>query len=151
MTEFMIKASTFPSVIVRFFNVVGPGQSSAYGMVLPRFVEAAKAGRNLIIYGDGKQVRSFCHITDAIDALILLQDAEGTYNVGNGTPTSMNELAKAVLGTLSTTSNMVYRPYERDFSKEHGDIYYRVPDITKLKALGYEPKFELNDIIEDML
>ncbi len=151
MTEFMIKASTFPSVIVRFFNVVGPGQSSAYGMVLPRFVEAAKAGRNLIIYGDGKQVRSFCHITDAIDALILLQDAEGTYNVGNGTPTSMNELAKAVLGALSTTSNMVYRPYERDFSKEHGDIYYRVPDIAKLKTLGYEPKFELNDIIEDML
>ena len=63
----------------------------------------------------------------------------------------MNELAKAVLGALSTTSNMAYRPYERDFSKEHGDIYYRVPDITKLKALGYEPKFELNDIIEDML
>lgn len=151
MTEFMIKASSFPSVIVRFFNVVGPGQSADYGMVLPRFVKAAKAGSNLIIYGDGKQVRSFCHIKDAIDALMLLQDAEGIYNVGNDTPSSMNELAKAVLGEIATTSNMKYRPYERDFSKEHGDIYYRVPDITKLKELGYEPKYDLKDIIRDML
>ena len=151
MTEFMIKASTFPSVIVRFFNVVGPGQSGEYGMVLPRFMKAAKAGSNLIIYGDGKQVRSFCHIKDAVDALILLQDVEGIYNVGNDTPSTMNELATAVLRETATTSNMKYRPYEKDFSKEHGDIYYRVPNITKLKKLGYEPKFELKDIIRDML
>jgi len=152
MMEFMIRASEFPYTIIRFFNVVGPGQTGKYGMVLPRFVDAAKAGKNLIIYGDGKQVRSFCHIKDAIDGILIASNTTGElYNVGNDTPTSMNELAKAVLGALSTTSNMAYRPYERDFSKEHGDIYYRVPDITKLKALGYEPKFELNDIIEDML
>ena len=151
MTEFMIRASTFPSVIVRFFNVVGPGQSSEYGMVLPRFVEAAKAGKNLIVYGDGKQVRSFCHIKDAVNALKLLETEEGIYNVGNDTPTSMNELALAVLGELATTSSKKFRPYEKDFSKEHGDIYYRVPDISKLKELGYEPKYNLRDIIKDML
>lgn len=152
MMEFMIRASDFPYTIIRFFNVVGPGQTGKYGMVLPRFVDAAKAGSNLIIYGDGKQVRSFCHIKDAIKGIILASNTNGElYNIGNDTPTSMTELAEAVLGEISTTSNMKYRPYERDFSKEHGDIYYRVPDISKIKKLGYEPKYELRDIIRDML
>ena len=152
MMEFMIRASNFPYTIIRFFNVVGPGQTGKYGMVMPRFVDAAKAGKNLIVYGDGEQVRSFCHIKDAIEGILIASNTDGElFNVGNGTPTSMNELATAVLRETATTSNMKYRPYEKDFSKEHGDIYYRVPDITKLKELGYEPKFELKDIIRDML
>ena len=152
MMEFMIRASNFPYTIIRFFNVVGPGQTGKYGMVMPRFVDAAKAGKNLIVYGDGEQVRSFCHIKDAIEGILIASNTDGElFNVGNGTPTSMNELATAVLRETATTSNMKYRPYEKDFSKEHGDIYYRVPNITKLKKLGYEPKFELKDIIRDML
>ena len=152
MMEFMIRASNFPYTIIRFFNVVGPGQTGKYGMVMPRFVDAAKAGKNLIVYGDGEQVRSFCHIKDAIEGILIASNTDGElFNVGNGTPTSMNELATAVLRETATTSNMKYRPYEKDFSKEHGDIYYRVPDITKLKELGYEPKYDLKDIIRDML
>ena len=152
MMEFMIRASKFPYTIIRFFNVVGPGQTGKYGMVLPRFVDAAKSGANLIIYGDGKQVRSFCHVKDAIAGILLASNTNGElYNIGNDTPTSMNDLAKAVLGEIYTESSMEYRPYEKDFSKEHGDIYYRVPDITKLKELGYEPKYVLKDIIRDML
>lgn len=151
MTEFMIKASTFPSVIVRFFNVVGPGQSGDYGMVLPRFMTAAKSGKNLIVYGDGEQIRSFCHIKDAVNALLLLQDKEGIYNIGNDQPATISDLAKTVIKLTNTTSVIQYTPYEIDFSKEHDDIYYRVPDITKLKGLGYEPKYELKDIIKDML
>ena len=152
MTEFMLRASTFPSVIVRFFNVVGPGQSGDYGMVLPRFVSAAKAGQNLIVYGDGKQIRSFCHIKDAVDGIIIASNTNGElFNIGNDTPTSMNELASAVLKEVHTTAMAEHVPYERDFSKEHGDIYYRVPDINKIKKLGYEPKYDLSDIIKDML
>lgn len=151
MTEFMIKASTFPSVIVRFFNVVGPGQSSAYGMVIPRFIEAAKTGKNLIVYGDGMQVRSFCHIKDAINALILLQDEEGIYNIGNNTPTSIGKVAKEVIKLADTPSIIEYRPYNQDFSKHHEDIYYRVPNLKKLQSLGYISKYNLQDIIKDML
>ena len=152
MMEFMIRASDFPYTIIRFFNVVGPGQSGDYGMVLPRFVSAAKAGQNLIVYGDGKQIRSFCHIKDAVDGIIIASNTNGElFNIGNDTPTSMNELASAVLKEVHTTAMAEHVPYERDFSKEHGDIYYRVPDINKIKKLGYEPKYDLSDIIKDML
>jgi UDP-glucose 4-epimerase len=151
MTEFMIKASTFPSVIIRFFNVVGPGQSAEYGMVLPRFIEAAKTGSNLIVYGDGKQVRSFCHIKDAVKAILLLREEEGIFNIGNSTPTSIGELANAVLRLIGTTSVIQYVPYERDFSNQHGDIYNRIPNISKIRDLGYNTEYDLNNIIEDMI
>jgi len=151
MTEFMIKASTFPSVIIRFFNVVGPGQSAEYGMVLPRFIEAAKTGSNLIVYGDGKQVRSFCHIKDAVKAILLLREEEGIFNIGNSTPTSIGELANAVLRLVKTTSVVQHVPYERDFSNQHGDIYKRIPNISKIRDLGYNTEYDLNNIIEDMI
>ena len=151
MTEFMIKACTFPSVIIRFFNVVGPGQSAEYGMVLPRFIEAAKTGSNLIVYGDGKQVRSFCHIKDAVKAILLLREEEGIFNIGNSTPTSIGELANAVLRLIGTTSVIQYVPYERDFSNQHGDIYNRIPNISKIRDLGYNTEYDLNNIIEDMI
>jgi UDP-glucose 4-epimerase len=151
MTEFMIKACTFPSVIVRFFNVVGPGQSAEYGMVLPRFIEAAKTGNNLIVYGDGEQIRSFCHIKDAVEALLLLRKAEGIFNIGNDTPTSIGELANLVLRLVKTTSVVQHVPYERDFSNQHGDIYKRIPNISKIRDLGYNTEYDLNNIIEDMI
>jgi UDP-glucose 4-epimerase len=152
MMEFMIRASKFPYTIIRFFNIVGPGQSGDYGMVLPRFVKAAKNGEKLVIYGDGKQVRSFCHINDAIDAIALVSDIDGElFNIGNDEPTSIEELATSVLSKVSTTSTLLYRPYEVDFSKQHGDIYKRIPDIGKLRNLGYKPKYDLSDIIGDML
>jgi len=152
MMEFMLRASDIPYTIIRFFNVVGPGQLSNYGMVLPRFVEAAKAGKKLKVYGDGKQVRSFCHIKDAIDGILIASDNPGElFNIGNNEPVTMEELAFKVLSHHKTTALVEFVPYEQDFSKEHGDIYYRVPDINKIKNLGYEPKCDLNDIIKDML
>jgi len=151
VTEFMIRASKFPSVIVRFFNVVGPGQSGEYGMVMPRFVTAAKEGGNLIVYGDGQQTRSFCHVKDAIQGLRLVESEEGIFNIGNDTETRIEDLAKEVISSISSTSNIEFRPYKVDFSKEHADIRRRVPNLDKIRGLGYEPKYILNDIIKDML
>ena len=92
LTEFMITASTFPYTIVRFFNVTGPGQSGNYGMVLPTFIERAQHNLPLPTYGDGKQIRSFCHIKDAIDALQLVEHTNREiYNIGNETPISIIE------------------------------------------------------------
>lgn len=152
MMEFMITASSFPHLIVRFFNVTGPGQHGNCGMVLPRFIQQAKQNLPLTVYGDGKQIRSFCHIDDAIDALMILEGVnEGIYNIGNETPISMIELATRVVALSGSSSNIELVPYEKVFSKHHGDISRRVPDITKLRSLGYRPIRGLDDIIDDML
>ena len=153
MTEFMIRASDFPSTIVRFFNVVGPGQLGDYGMVLPRFVQAAKSGDDIIVYGTGEQIRSFCHINDAVDALLKVSNVPGElFNIGNDQPISINNLAQRVIDLSGSSSKIVHVPYEKAFSKNHGDINIRVPDLTKIKSItGYTPSHTLDDIIKDML
>ena len=153
MTEFLMRASDFPSTIVRFFNVVGPGQLGDYGMVLPRFIEAAKNGNDLVVYGDGNQIRSFCHINDAINALVKVSAIPNeTFNIGNDEPVTIKELAERVIKLSGSSSKIKLVPYEQAFSKEHGDINTRVPDLTKIKNhINYQPKHTLDDIIKDML
>ena len=152
MTEFMIRASEFPSTIIRFFNVVGPGQSGDYGMVLPRFINAAKNNEDLIVYGTGEQVRSFCHVKDAMSILLKVSLTTGElYNIGRDEPVAIKDLAQQVIDITGSSSKIVYVPYEEAFSNQHADISYRVPDITKIKALAYQPKYSLEDIIRDML
>ena len=152
-TEFMIRASEFPFTIVRFFNVVGPGQLGDYGMVLPRMINAAKKDEDIIVYGNGEQIRSFCHVDDAVDALIKLSDTNSElFNIGNDDPISIKKLAERVIELSKSNSKIQLVPYEKAFSKHHGDIYKRVPDLTKIKQkINYQPKYTLDDIIKDML
>lgn len=153
MMEFMIRASNFPYTIVRFFNVVGPGQLGDYGMVLPRFVQAAKEGKDLIVYGSGQQVRCFCHIKDAVDALVKVSAISGElYNIGNDSPITIGDLAERVIELSKSNSKVVRVPYEEAFSSNHGDINVRIPDLTKIKRdINYLPINSLDDIIRDML
>ena len=153
MTEFVIASNTFPYVIVRFFNVVGPGQLGDYGMVLPKFIEAAKAGTDLVVYSTGEQVRSFCHVSDAVDALLKIETLNTEiFNLGNEDPVTINQLAERVISLTGTQSKIKHVPYQVVFSKNHGDIIKRVPDLTKLKQfIGYTPKYSLDDIIKDCL
>jgi len=153
MMEFMLQASNIPFTTVRFFNVVGPGQVGDYGMVLPRFINAAKKGEDLIVYGTGEQVRSFCHIDDAIDALQRASQVQGElFNIGNVEPVTIKQLAERVITLSGSTSKVVLVPYEDAFSRHHGDISNRVPDLTKIMNLtGYAPRYKLDDIIRSML
>lgn len=153
MTEFMLRANTHPTTIVRFFNVVGPGQLGDYGMVLPRFVQAAKEGGDLIVHGNGTQVRSFCHVNDAINALIKVAAIPGEiFNIGNDSPITIEELAQTVINVVGSSSKIVKIPYEEAFSNQYADINLRIPDITKLRsAINYQPKYSLEDTIKDML
>jgi UDP-glucose 4-epimerase len=153
MAEFLLNASGVPCTILRFFNIVGPGQLSDYGMVLPRFIEAAKKNDDIIVYGTGEQIRCFFHIDDATDAIIKCGGFKNElFNIGNDSPVTINELAKKVIELSGSNSKIVYVPYEKAFSKNHQDIQKRIPDITKLREkTGFKPKHNLDKIILDML
>ena len=122
-------------------------------MVLPRFIKAATNNEDIIVYGSGSQVRSFCHIDDAIGALIKVSSFDGElFNIGNDEPVTINTLADRVIEMSGSSSKIVHVPYEQAFSKHHGDINIRVPDLIKIKSLtGYVPRYKLDDIIKDML
>jgi UDP-glucose 4-epimerase len=153
ITEFKITASTFPYIIYRFFNVVGPGQLGDYGMVLPRFIKSAKDGAPLTVYGTGNQVRSFCHVNDAIDIMLTLEHVNNEiFNLGNDEPITIQELAQSVVSIAGSTAEIQTVPYEAVFSKHHGDIIRRVPDLTKLREFyPHALKYNINDIIKDCL
>jgi UDP-glucose 4-epimerase len=146
-------AYSFPYIIIRFFNVVGPGQLPDYGMVLPRFINAAKSDENLIVHGDGSQIRTFCHVEDAVECLLELEKFNGEiFNVGNDVPITIKELAEKVITISNSNSKIDLTPYEKEFSKHHSDIKYRCPDLTKIKSfINYRPKKSIEDIINDCL
>jgi len=145
-----------PVVIVRLFNTVGPHQSPAYGMVIPRFVKQALKGEPITVYGDGQQVRTFCWVGDVVQALIDLMKiskVEGEiFNVGNDEPVTIEELANRVKRLTNTQSRIVYLPYEQVFGSNFEDIRYRVPDITKLqRAIDYKPTRCLDKILKRVI
>lgn len=153
ITEFSITSSSFPWVIVRFFNVTGPGQLGDYGMVLPRFIKAALNDEDLYVHGDGNQVRSFCHVSDAVDALLEMEKFNNEiFNLGSDEPVTITELAHRVIDIVGTDVRIRYIPYHQVFSNHHGDIMHRCPDLTKVRSmLEFRPKRTLDDIIRDCL
>jgi UDP-glucose 4-epimerase len=154
MSEFLLKTYNFPSTIVRFFNVTGKGQVSDHGMVLPTFIEKALLDEDIIVYGDGEQYRTFCDIRDAVEMLNILSNDEHIgeiYNIGNSNNTiTITQLAEEVVATVGSDSKIVYRNYEKDFSKDFGEIYKRKPNTDKIDRY-YKAKHTVEDIIESML
>ncbi|MDX6487265.1 MAG: UDP-glucose 4-epimerase [Gaiellaceae bacterium] len=143
-------------VIARLFNTVGPRQSGQYGMVIPRFVAAALAGRPLEIYGDGTQTRCFCHVQDTIRALSSLMESGDTageiYNVGSTERVTIAELAARVLETTGSRSEIVYVPYEEVYGQGIDDMLHRQPSIAKVEqAIGWQPTRSLDEILADVL
>jgi len=160
LDEFLARAcyldKGLPVVIARFFNTVGPRQSPAYGMVIPRFVDQALRGRPITVYGDGSQVRSFTWVGDAVEATIRLMESRkaegGVFNVGSDEAVTIGDLAERVRRMTDPTIKIVYVPYEQAFGPGFEDIRYRVPDITKLRdTVGYAPTVGLNEILERVL
>lgn len=144
-----------PVTTLRFFNTVGPRQTGAYGMVLPRFVKAAKANQPLTIHGDGSQSRTFGHIQDAIDAVFALLATEisigEVFNIGGQGETTIKELAEKVITQTNSKSQMEYIPYKEAYGAGFEDMQRRVPDLTKIKNLtGWQPKRDLTAIISDI-
>jgi nucleoside-diphosphate-sugar epimerase len=143
-------------VIVRLFNTVGPRQSGQYGMVIPRFVASALAGRPLEIYGDGTQSRCFCHVQDTIRALVDLMDARGIsgeiFNVGSTERVTINELARRVVTITGSSSQFVSVPYNEVYGQGIEDMLHRQPAIEKVnEAIGWEPTRTLEEILGDVV
>ena len=147
--------NNLPIRIVRLFNTVGPRQIGQYGMVVPRFVSAAINGEVISVYGDGKQTRSFCHIDDVIEALLLVIESPKAigqvYNVGNNFEISISDLATKVIEVTKSASKVEFKPYSDAYGSGFEDLERRVPDISKIMAeLGWAPKRDLTQVIEDI-
>ena len=144
-----------PIRIVRFFNTVGPRQVGHYGMVVPRFVSAALKNEPLSVYGSGDQIRCFCHVDDAVRALLLVMDSDNAvgevFNVGNNMQISIMELAKKVIELTGSSSTIEKISYEKAYPEGFEDMQRRVPDISKIKqVLGWSPEINLEQIIKDI-
>jgi UDP-glucose 4-epimerase len=141
--------------IVRLFNTVGPRQSAAYGMVIPRFVKAAIHNQPLLVYGNGNQQRVFCHIQDAIDGILALWYSEfgsgEAFNLGGLEEISIKSLAERIIIQIKSSSKIEYIPYSK-LTPGFEDIFRRVPDTSKLSSItGWKAKFNLDDILEDIV
>ena len=153
LTEFYITSGNFPYIIARFFNIVGPGQLPHFGMVLPRFIKAAKNNEDLIVHGDGSQVRSFCHIEDTINILLQIQDLEEhIFNIGNDEPITIKELAEKVIQLSDSKSQIKFVDPKQIYTENYVDINKRIPDLTKLKrTIIHTNKYSIDDIIKSLL
>ena len=155
LAYFYYLKNQLPTRIVRLFNTVGPRQIGSYGMVLPRFVNAALNNKNLEVYGSGDQIRCFCHVDDAVRALILVMDSDKSigevFNVGNNEQITIMELAQKVIEITGSYSSIEKISYEKAYPEGFEDMQRRVPDISKVKeVLGWEPKINLDQIIKDI-
>ena len=144
-----------PVTTIRFFNTVGPRQTGTYGMVLPRFVKAAKSNEKLTVHGDGSQSRVFGHVADAVEAVFALLDNEKSigevFNVGGQGETTIKALGEKVIAQTGSKSEIQYIPYEEAYGAGFEDMQRRVPDLSKIKALtGWQPKRDLTQIISDI-
>ena len=147
--------SKLPVTTVRLFNTVGPRQSGHYGMVVPRFVQAALKNEALTIFGDGTQSRVFCHVDDAVQAIATIVATDATigevFNVGGSGEITIKDLAEKVIYTTKSQSVITYTPYSDAYPAGFEDIQRRVPDISKIKeAIGWVPTKDLETIIRDI-
>ena len=145
-----------PVVIGRFFNVVGPRQSGAYGMVLPRFVEAALAGRPLIVHDDGHQVRCFAHVRDVLASVLELMDTDAAlgrvFNIGSDQPVSILELAQQVVRLAGSPSPIQFQSYAEAYDEDFEDVRRRVPDLTRLhRTIQHRNRYDLEAVIRAVI
>jgi UDP-glucose 4-epimerase len=140
---------------LRFFNTVGPRQTGRYGMVVPRFIQAALKNEPIPVHGDGSQSRVFCHVEDVIKAVLLIVSDDSTigevFNVGGVGETTIKQLAEKIIERTNSKSCISYTPYTEAYPLGYEDMQRRVPDTTKLRAhLGWQPAHTLDSIIDDV-
>ncbi len=128
--------------IVRIFNTYGPRMRLRDGRAVPAFMSQALRNEDVTVFGDGTQTRSFCYVSDLVDGILRLLDS-GTHepvNIGNPHEVTIEQIARAIITLVGSTSRIVYRPLPQDDPKQ------RKPDITRARTLlGWEPKVTLEE------
>lgn len=153
-----------PVVVVRFFNTVGPRQSSRYGMVIPSFVERALKGEPLLVYGDGEQSRCFTYVKDAVRAVAELMEAGGkagreagggggvegeVFNIGREEEITIRALAERVVELTGSESEIRHVAYAEVFGEGFEDMRRRTPDVSKLeRAIGFRAEHSTEEILQ---
>ena len=146
------REKNLPVTIVRLFNTVGQRQTGRYGMVVPRFVQAAVRGEPIKIYGDGRQTRCFCHVSDVVRALVELprqpEAAGQVFNIGSTEEVSIHDLAQRVQVLSASRSELRLVPYDEAYTKGFEDIRRRVPSVAKIRQfIGWQPTKNLDEIL----
>jgi len=141
---------------IRLFNTVGPRQTGRYGMVVPRFIQSAINNQPIEIYGDGTQSRVFCHVADAVRAILTIATNDATigevFNIGGVGEVSIRQLAEKIIAQTNSTSTITYTPYDAAYPVGYEDMQRRVPDIAKIKnALDWAPVNTLENIIDSVV
>jgi UDP-glucose 4-epimerase len=144
-----------PVTVFRLFNTVGPRQVGHYGMVMPRFVSAALAGKPLLVYGDGTQSRCFCHVRDAVRAIAALaatpRAAGSVFNIGTTEPVTILDLARRIIALTGSSSEIQAVPYSQVYPEGFEDMQRRHPDISRIRELvGWSPEYDLDETIMDI-
>ena len=141
---------------VRFFNTVGPRQTGKFGMVIPRFVQAAIKNDPIQVFGDGSQSRVFCHVSDAVQALLSLISRVDSYgevfNIGGKGEITILDLANLVIKKSKSSSIIEFKEYDDAYTIGYEDMFRRVPDISKINEFtGWNPKLNIQDTVEDIV
>ncbi len=145
-----------PTIVGRFFNVVGPRQTGAYGMVLPRLVDAALGGGPLVVHDDGRQERCFAHVGDVVRAVLALMQSPQAIgrvlNIGSDQPVSIFELAQRVIRAVDPELRIEFISYAAAYGQDFEDCRRRVPDLSRLReTIGDWPHRTLEEIIAEVV
>ena len=142
-------------IIVRLFNIIGPNQLSKYGMVVPRFIEAALNDEDIIIHGDGSQSRSFTWVDDVVEYLIKLAEIKAygeVFNIGQTEEITIKALAELVINKSNSKSNIIYKSHEEVFGKSFEDPTRRTPGIDKIvEFTGIRPTKNIEFMVEKII
>ncbi|MBI5567049.1 MAG: GDP-mannose 4,6-dehydratase [Chloroflexi bacterium] len=145
-----------PVVICRFFNTVGPRQTGAYGMVIPRLVKQAVSGQPLSVHGDGLQSRCFCNVKDTVRAVVGLSEHPGAvgdiFNVGSQHEITILDLARRIVARADSQAEIKLIPYAQAYAAGFEDMRRRVPGIDKIAAaIGWQPRIQLDQTLDEVI
>ncbi len=140
--------------IGRFFNVTGPLQTPSSGMVVPTFVSKCLNDEPILVFGDGKQTRTFVDVNDAVRGAILVcqKGQPGTpYNIGGSREISIMQLAKKIRNLTDSKSDIKKIPYRQVYGEDYEETRQRRPDISRLQQLGYHPRADIDQILKRVI
>ena len=142
-------------IIVRLFNIIGNNQLSEFGMVVPKFIEAALENKPLIIHGDGTQTRSFTWVGDVVNYFYLLAEKQiygEIFNIGQTEEISIKNLAEMIVKETDSKSEIIFKTHKEVYGEKFEDPMRRTPSIKKIvNATGYLPTMTIPEMIKEII